>query len=126
LKGSYELSLLKTTTVVGTGEMNLAAVKMRTNASRNCSRRVATSRIFLSPALPTITKFLERARVQVSFAVAGLAGATSKRHSISVKRLISFISRQSLKSSSNRTDTLERQVNELKKHLAAVRVASGR
>src|SRR5215213_7767555 len=79
LNGPYELSFLKTTTVVGTGVLNLIVGNSRVNTSRNCSSFRPTLRISLSPALPTRRKFLVRTLTHVSFAATGAYWETARR-----------------------------------------------
>src|SRR5262245_47150854 len=87
--------LLKTTTVVGTGESNLANDNNLVKTSRNCSSWVATWRISLSGALPTRVKFFEVTLVQVSggrgvwlLARAARSSNRSEAKVLSVKRFM--------------------------------------
>src|SRR5260370_35019851 len=70
LNGLYELSFLKTITVVGTGEVKLALGKTSAKTWRNCCSRFATCRTSFSLALPTRKKCFVRTLIQLSFALA--------------------------------------------------------
>src|SRR5437867_12880141 len=81
LNGLYELSLLKTTTVVGTGEVKFILGRIIVKTLRNCSSRLATCLISFSLALPTRKKFVERMLVQLSLAFAVVWPASRMRNS---------------------------------------------
>src|ERR1700752_2238634 len=79
LKGAYELSLLKTMTVVGTGVLNFHFGNNRVNTSRNCSSFSPTFLMSFSFAFPSRKKFLVRTLTHVSFAATGLCWETTTR-----------------------------------------------
>jgi hypothetical protein len=84
---------LKTTTVVGTGEVNFVRVNSRVKTSRNCSNRVPTWRISFSLALPIRKKFFDLTLTQLSLAetVVWLGRNVNKQRVIAKKTANRFI-----------------------------------
>src|SRR6188508_1724855 len=92
LNGLNELSLLKTTTVVGIGGVNFILENRWVKTSRNCSRRTATCRISLSLPLPIRKKFFDWTLVQVSLATTSRDETVKKTNVTKRSRGSRFIS----------------------------------
>src|SRR6185295_11437974 len=79
LNGAYELSLLNTMTVVGTGVLNFIFGNSRVNTSRNCSSFSPTFLMSFSFAFPSMKKFFVRTLTHVSFADTVVCWETARR-----------------------------------------------